>query len=106
LLEEEMRRAVEYCWYLAREWDKRKQARSHPDPHVAEGLRAYVAEQAAIERERGQRWFTSWGSIRHRAKEVLEKKLGEVEEDLDVPDIIIPDDENLDNDMYVDYDDT
>jgi hypothetical protein len=94
LLEEEMRRAIEFCWHMSREWTKRKEARSHRDPHVLEGLQAYASEQHAVETARATLWFTAWGSIRHRAKDVLVKKLGDVEEDLgDVSEIIIPEDD-------------
>jgi hypothetical protein len=98
-----MRRSVEYCWYAAKLWDARKNARDVSDTYVLEGLRAYATEQCVIERDRGTRWFTTWGSIRHRAKEVLEKKLGEEEQDLDVPEIVIPEDD--DQDPYLGVDD-
>jgi hypothetical protein len=46
----------------------------------------------------------SWGSIQYRAKEVLQKKLGAVEEDMgEVQDIVIPDDDDIDN-LYLDDD--
>jgi hypothetical protein len=61
----------------------------------------FICQQ--VERDCGTRWFTTWGSIRHRAKEVLEKKLGEEEQDLDVPEIVIPEDD--DQDPYAGIDD-
>jgi hypothetical protein len=79
---------------MSGQWKKRKDARTHCDAHVLEGLQAYASEQHSIETERATQWFTAWGSIRHRAKDVLQKKLGSVEEDLaDVSEILIPEDE-------------
>jgi hypothetical protein len=91
LLDDEMRRAVQFCWHMATTWEKRQKAQLHTDIHVMEGIRAYAAEQVFVEKERARKWFTAWGPIRYRAKEVLKKKLGNVEEDMgDIQDILIP----------------
>jgi hypothetical protein len=83
---------------MVREWQKRQNARTDVDPITLEGIQAYAAHQISVETDRATKWFASWGSIRHRAKEVLQKKLGRVEEDMgDVQDIVIPDDDDLDN---------
>jgi hypothetical protein len=106
LLEEEMRRAIEFCWHMSREWKKRCEDCTHHDAHVLEGLRAYAWEQHAVEITRATQWFTTWGSIRHRAKDVLRKRLGDVEEELsDISEIIVPDDDEELNYIDVELDD-
>jgi hypothetical protein len=104
LLDKEMRRAVAFCWHMVREWQKRQNVRPDVDPVISEGIRAYAAHQMSVETNRATKWFASWGSIRYRAKEVLHKKLGAVEEDMgEVQDIVIPDDDDIDN-LYFDDD--
>jgi hypothetical protein len=88
---------------MVREWEKRGKARNHNDPYILEGLRAFAAQQAFVETERARRWAAAWDPIVQRGREVLTKKLGDVEEEMDnLPDIIIPEDDfdnlTIDND--------
>jgi hypothetical protein len=64
------------------------------DLYILEGIQVYAAHQIFVETERVRQWATTWDPIRQRAREVLAKKLGEVEEEMDgLPDIIIPDED-------------
>lgn len=85
LLEEEMRRGIEYCQWKASWWEEEANRRALATPsmpsHVAEGIAAYAFEQAEDERERGTQWEETWRDIRLRAVLVLDKFLGEKEAD-------------------------
>ena len=82
LVEEEMRRSLEFCRWQASWWESQAGRRaSITPPHVAEGIAAYAFEQAADEREREKLWTAHWKSIRERATLVLGKLLsGQVDE--------------------------
>ncbi|KAJ7207760.1 hypothetical protein B0H12DRAFT_1034419, partial [Mycena haematopus] len=71
LLEEEMRRVLQYCAWKASWWDQRADARTGVAPELAEGLRAYATEQAARERSWAASWEVKWAAVRARAREVL-----------------------------------
>ena len=77
LVEEEMRRAIEFCRWQASEWERQahRRAPSLTDQHVIEGIVAYAFEQAADEREREKQWTEHWSAIRQRAKVVLDELL-------------------------------
>ncbi|KAG6808450.1 hypothetical protein H0H92_004084 [Tricholoma furcatifolium] len=82
LLEEEMRRVLEYCAWQAAWWDQQATCRSTNSAALDEGLRAFAAEQAHMERLRCHIWETRWAPIRHQGLEVLRKKLETPSEDL------------------------
>lgn len=77
LVEEEMRRSVEYSCYLHRSWLQRASLRTTDSPFLQEGLMAYAAEMADIEDRRQISWAFTWATIRERAKTILEKFLND-----------------------------
>lgn len=85
LLEEEMRRSIEYCRWKASWWEEQanRRARVTPSmlPHVAEGIAAYAFEQADDEREHEKQWEEKWSDIRKHTALILETFLGEKESD-------------------------
>jgi hypothetical protein len=73
LLDEEMRRTLVFGEWMAEEWSRRSSVRSTVDSILAEGLAAYAAEHADIERARCARWASRWSPVRQRAREALSK---------------------------------
>ncbi|KAF8058561.1 hypothetical protein FPV67DRAFT_1565454 [Lyophyllum atratum] len=88
LLEEEMRRVLEYCEWRASWWEKEGSHRESGSASLNEGLRAYAAEQVEVERSRAELWRQRWAPVRERAKEALRDKLQEhfdvIEVELDI----------------------
>ncbi|KAF7352102.1 CxC2 domain-containing protein [Mycena venus] len=82
LVEEEMRRTVEFGRFAERRWRERAGARTHPlgklgrpvDGAVMEGVRAYALEQADRERRTNEKLEKEWGPIRVRAVAYLKGK--------------------------------
>ncbi|KAG6805596.1 hypothetical protein H0H92_014788 [Tricholoma furcatifolium] len=74
LVEEEMRRVLEYCRWRA-DWWERQECRRTASPLLQEGLIAYVTEQANIERSRASAWQAQWEDLRARAQETLRDEL-------------------------------
>ncbi|KAG7087391.1 hypothetical protein E1B28_013362 [Marasmius oreades] len=70
LVEEEMHRSIEYCYYVASWWE-RQIGRRDVSPFLQEGLTAYAKEHAHVERNRGRHWAQLWHPIRERAKVIL-----------------------------------
>ena len=77
LVEEEMRRSLEYGQYLHSWWLQRPSFRTTNSFHLQEGLLAYAAEMADMEDRRGISWGFTWATIRERAKMILEKILND-----------------------------
>jgi hypothetical protein len=75
LIEEEMRRALEFCSWKVKWWEQQAHRRSTVHPHIQEGLIAYATENAAAERRRLMSWSNAWAAVRQRAAQVLEKHL-------------------------------
>ena len=71
LVEEEMRRALGWCYWRAQWWLQQVNKRSDVAAHIAEGIQAYAEEQSDAERQRSIRWATQWGDIRDRARAVV-----------------------------------
>ncbi|KAL0571201.1 hypothetical protein V5O48_010766 [Marasmius crinis-equi] len=71
LVEEEMRRSIEYCHYQAGWWTRQVGRREGVCPWLAEGLKAYAKQQSEIEINRAVRWGERWAPIRERAKRIL-----------------------------------
>ncbi|KAG6809653.1 hypothetical protein H0H92_015320 [Tricholoma furcatifolium] len=101
LLEEEMRRVLQYCGWQAEWWDQ--QARSTNSAALDEGLHAFAAEQAFVERARANLWCTRWAPVRQRAYDALQDQLDsvngelldqyeEIEVELDFDDLYMQDD--------------
>jgi hypothetical protein len=79
LLEEEMRRSLEYGRYLHSWWLQRATFRTANSSHLREGLIAYATQMADMEDRRQISWAFTWATIRERAKMVLEKILNDKE---------------------------
>jgi hypothetical protein len=75
-----MRRVIETCFWKSRWWTSQESRRSEVEGHLLEGLSAFAAEQASIERRRGFQLTNRWFAARERAKLVLKSKLGAVED--------------------------
>lgn len=60
LLREEMRRTIEYLKWKANWWQERAGSRSCSDKLLAEGLRAYALEQAALQRTLSTSFQQAW----------------------------------------------
>ncbi|KAJ7812570.1 hypothetical protein B0H14DRAFT_3478739 [Mycena olivaceomarginata] len=81
LLEEEMRRVLEFCAWKARWWDERVESRSiSVTPELAEGLRAYALAQAVRERAWEVQWRTKWAAARECAQIVMHHRIVDVTE--------------------------
>ncbi|KAJ7036055.1 hypothetical protein C8F04DRAFT_1181827 [Mycena alexandri] len=116
LVEEEMRRTIEYGVWAEGRWEARSSARSVMlgtsvaiTPEVAEGVRAYALEQAARERRTCEKLRTDWGPIRGRGADYLsgrdisgrEEIVVEVDRDsLRWAEALAYEREEVENDMY------
>jgi hypothetical protein len=105
LLEEEMRRVLEYCGWKARWWRERvtpvrPESRGSISPELAEGLRAYALEQVHREEQWATRWERKWAPVRARADLVLRDGLADVTEDLLVLLEVELDDEAAEEEEY------
>ncbi|KAJ7185969.1 hypothetical protein C8R46DRAFT_880838 [Mycena filopes] len=78
LLEEEMRRVLQFCKWKAKWWDDRKDSRPDASSVLAEGVRAYALEQAARERYWASSWEAKWAAVRARAAVSLSDHLSDV----------------------------
>jgi hypothetical protein len=118
LVEEEMRRCLEFGRWKAEQWDKMEDSRQctetstkvHNPAALSEALKAYARKHALAERRRASCWEGHWEALRLRAADVLDAKLGRVEKDLtleeisvhlpqlpqDLPDYVLADDEGED----------
>ncbi|KAJ8090814.1 hypothetical protein PM082_024727 [Marasmius tenuissimus] len=71
LIEEEMRRSIQFCFKQSGWWREQVGRRTEVPEYLAEGLTAYAKEHEEVEMAQGLRWTRSWAKIRSRAKEVL-----------------------------------
>jgi hypothetical protein len=71
LLDEEMRRVLEFCSWKARWWKERVSLRENLPGPYAEGLCAYAAEQADMEQRIRTAWTTKWADARQLAQPIL-----------------------------------
>lgn len=71
LLDEEMRRALQFCWWRVQWWTQRGDEAAQQSGHLSEGVRAYAIEQSNTERRRAIHWASKWSAVRERAREVL-----------------------------------
>ncbi|KAJ6452354.1 hypothetical protein C8R47DRAFT_998112, partial [Mycena vitilis] len=73
LVEEEMRRTIEYGAWMAAEWEMRASARTtHMSTSLAEGVRAYAMEHADQERKTCVRLSAQWAGLREKGRVYLE----------------------------------
>lgn len=75
LVEEEMRRALEFGRWSQNLWMQRATLRTGTTSQLQEGLMAYAAEMADMEDRRRILWEVKWADIRERARLVLEGQL-------------------------------
>ena len=90
LLDEDMRWALDYCWWRSQWWNARVVTASQRllPPHVAEGLSAFAREQRDAEQARALTWAAQWSAIRARAASVLCSHLS-AEEGWSLPKLVI-----------------
>ncbi|KAJ7705920.1 hypothetical protein B0H16DRAFT_1345957 [Mycena metata] len=116
LVEEEMRRTLEFGRYAERQWKARAEARTvmlgkggEIEPEVREGVRAYALEQADRERQIRERLEREWGPMRAKAAAYLRGEdmagLPEVVVDVDEDQVRwveaqVYAEEEIENDMY------
>ncbi len=79
-----MRRAIQFCAWKMKWWEKQARRRISIPSHLAEGITAYATEHAATERRWLTSWSSSWLAIRQQAKLVLETYLKDQEDTIDV----------------------
>ncbi|EEB99230.1 hypothetical protein MPER_01130, partial [Moniliophthora perniciosa FA553] len=72
LVDEEMRRSIEFCQWRSKWWLTQVGRRNNISPWVREGIMAYAIKQAAMERRRAELWAQRWNAVRSRAREVRE----------------------------------
>ena len=72
LLDEEMRRVLEFCSWKASWWKEWVSLRAKLPGALAEGLCAYAAEQADMELRIRTAWTTKWASARQLAQPLLQ----------------------------------
>ncbi|KAJ7029929.1 hypothetical protein C8F04DRAFT_1211870 [Mycena alexandri] len=63
LLEEEMRRVLEFCKWKAKWWEERTAGRPDASNVLAEGVRAYALEQVTRERFWATSWERKWAAL-------------------------------------------
>ncbi|KAG7090380.1 hypothetical protein E1B28_009499 [Marasmius oreades] len=71
LVEEEMRRSIDYCYHLSDWWQRQIGHREGLSLFLQEGLTAYAKEHAHVERSHGCHWAQSWHPICDWAKTIL-----------------------------------
>jgi hypothetical protein len=106
LLEEEMRRGIQFCAWKSNWWREQVHRRTLLSPHLAEGLTAYAIEQVAAEHQRIISWSNSWEAIRRRAGAVLQSSSTDQDDmaGIDALEIEIEEDDE-DEDVIFDADD-
>src|SRR5882724_545744 len=71
LLDEEMRRILQFCDWKAKWWRNQPSLRTPDDNMLSEGLDAYAAQQAAQELDIAQNWEAKWKAVRIRAQPII-----------------------------------
>ncbi|KAJ6476013.1 hypothetical protein C8R47DRAFT_1178917 [Mycena vitilis] len=75
LVEEEMRRTIEYGHWMALEWDSRTEARvGAVEPELMEGLRAYAREQQDREIRTADGLTVKWAGLRAKGRAYLARE--------------------------------
>ncbi|KJA13849.1 hypothetical protein HYPSUDRAFT_209191 [Hypholoma sublateritium FD-334 SS-4] len=73
LLQEEMRRVLEFLEYKAVQWEIRTEAREGMEPEAMEGIRAYATEQAVLQRKLASSFKSMWMTPLASVDTLLEK---------------------------------
>lgn len=71
LLDEEMRRVLQFCTWKVSWWKEQASLRKDLPEPLAEGLSAYSAEQADMEQMIHTAWTEKWASARQLAQPLL-----------------------------------
>ena len=71
LLDEEMRRVLQFCIWKASWWKEQASLRKDLPKPLAEGLSAYAAEQVDMEQKIHTAWTEKWASARQLAQPLL-----------------------------------
>jgi hypothetical protein len=72
VVDEEMRRTIDFGAYMEGEWEARATARTaRMTPALAEGLRAYALEHADRERRTCRQLTNRWAGLREKARVYL-----------------------------------
>jgi hypothetical protein len=73
LLDEEMRRVLQYCYWRAKWWRDQPSLRT-PDANdiLTEGLKAFSEQQAAQELDMARDWEGKWRAVRARAQPIID----------------------------------
>ena len=108
LVEEEMRRSLEFCRWLGQSWLERATSRTGMTSHLQEGLLAFAAEMSDMEKHRQISWEGTWASIRERAKMVLERHLNDKdgEEGIEIPKMTVEIDFEDGQEIFDEFSDT
>jgi hypothetical protein len=108
LVEEEMRRALEFTRWLSSWWIQQATIRTGISSNLQVGLMAYAAEMADMENRRLESWRLTWQSIRERAELVLKKYLNDKggEEGILIPKLRVEIDIEDGQDLYNEFSDT
>ena len=104
MLEEEMRRAIQFCAWKSHQWREQVDCRTLSSPHLAEGLAAYATEQVAAEHQRIISWSNCWEAVRQRAGVVLKSHSTDQDEMVGIDPLEIEIEED-DEDVTFDADD-
>jgi hypothetical protein len=107
LVEEEMRRTIEFGGWMVAQWEVRASARTQGvDPALAEGLRAYALEHVSREEKTCTTLASQWAGLREKARVYMagvtvdrrtEVVLDAEDEDLDDPEGDVEGDEPVDD---------
>jgi hypothetical protein len=77
MLDEEMRRVLAFCEWKADWWMRQVPLRQGVTGPLAEGLNAYAAEQADMERWIHKAWSEKWSRARELARPIIMAVMGE-----------------------------
>ncbi|KAJ6452203.1 hypothetical protein C8R45DRAFT_1057032 [Mycena sanguinolenta] len=80
LLEEEMRRVLQFCVWKKGWWEGKVNCGREVSAELEEGLRAYALAQVARERMWESDWRIKWAGVRERAKTVMRDHITDVTE--------------------------
>ncbi|KAJ7748842.1 hypothetical protein B0H14DRAFT_3096954 [Mycena olivaceomarginata] len=80
LLEEEMRRVLQFCAWKGQWWEGRVHCGRNVSPELEEGLQAYALAQVAREWKWESDWQPKWAAVRERTKTVMRDHVTDVTE--------------------------
>jgi len=73
LLDEEMRRTLQFCSWKAKWWRDQQSLRVLATDHIlSDGLKAFAEQQAAQEFDIAKDWEVKWRAMRQRARPIVD----------------------------------